>query len=85
MEEKVMVREEYKQQQSQEQKEEPRMKIRIRIFPIWLRIIVVALLVLIAFAVGSMIGYGVIGDGNPTDILQKSTWTSIVDLVNKEN
>lgn len=85
MEEKVMVREEYKQQQSKEQKEEPRMKIRIRIFPIWLRIIVVSLLVLIAFVVGSMIGYGVIGDGKPTDILQKSTWTSIVDLVNKEN
>ena len=85
MEEKVMVREEYKQQQSKEQKEEPRMKIRIRIFPIWLRIIVVALLVSIAFVVGSMIGYGVIGNGKPTDILQKSTWTSIVDLVNKEN
>ena len=85
MEEKVITREDYKQIQSSEPEEELRLKFRIRLFPIWLRIIVVVLLVIVAFIVGSMIGYGVIGDGNPTGVLEKSTWTYIVDLVNKEN
>jgi len=30
---------------------------------------------------GLMVGYGVIGDGNPKDVLKKETWTHIVDLV----
>ena len=85
MEEKVITREEYQQIQTSEPKEERRMKLRIRLFPIWLRIIVVMLFIIIAFVVGSMIGYGIIGDGNPTDVLEKSTWTYIVDLVNKVN
>lgn len=85
MEGKVITREDYKQLQPREPQEEVRMKFRIRLFPIWLRIIVVVLLVVVAFVVGSMIGYGVIGDGKPTDVLEKSTWTYITDLVNKEN
>jgi len=85
MEEKIITREDYEQIQSSEPKEELRLKFRIRLFPIWLRIIVVVLLVIVAFVVGSMIGYGVIGDGNPTGVLEKSTWTYIIDLVNKEN
>ncbi|MBD3110208.1 DNA-directed RNA polymerase subunit beta [Bacillus sp. AGMB 02131] len=85
MEEKVLLREDHKQLQLQEPKEEPRIKIRIRLVPIWLRIIAVIAFVMLAFTIGSMIGYGVLGDGNPTDVLQKSTWTSITDLVNKDN
>lgn len=85
MEEKVLLREDHKQLQSQEPKEEPRTKIRIRLVPIWLRIVAIIALVMLAFIIGSMIGYGVLGDGNPTDVLQKSTWTSITDLVNKDN
>jgi len=29
-----------------------------------------------------MIGYGVIGDGKPTDVFKKSTWTHILEIVN---
>ena len=85
MEEKVITREDYEQLQTSEPKEELGMKFRIRLFPIWLRIIVVVLSVFVAFVIGSMIGYGVIAVGNPTGVLQKSTWTYIVDLVNKVN
>ncbi|WP_240189876.1 DNA-directed RNA polymerase subunit beta [Bacillus sp. P14.5] len=31
-----------------------------------------------------MIGYGVIGDGKPMDVLDKSTWQHIIDIVLKD-
>jgi|SRR5690625_1556201 len=59
-------------------------KPRRRIFPIWLRIIVVLLLSVAALAAGLMIGYGIVGDGVPTDALKFETWQHILDIVNKE-
>ncbi|WP_328797274.1 DNA-directed RNA polymerase subunit beta [Heyndrickxia sporothermodurans] len=38
----------------------------------------------ISLILGVIIGYGVIGDGKPMDALKKSTWTHIIDLVNKK-
>lgn len=58
-------------------------KPRRRIFPIWLRIIVVLLFSVVALAAGLMIGYGIIGDGVPTDALKIETWQHIIDIVNK--
>ncbi len=59
-------------------------KPRRRIFPIWLRIIVVLLLSVAALIAGLMIGYGVVGDGVPTDALKFETWQHIIDIVNKK-
>lgn len=59
-------------------------KPRRRIFPIWLRIIVVLILCGVALMLGLVIGYGVIGDGVPSDALKKETWQHIVDIVNKK-
>ncbi|GIN86528.1 hypothetical protein J6TS2_29140 [Heyndrickxia sporothermodurans] len=59
-------------------------KIRIRLIPIWLRLIIVVFTVLISVVAGVIVGYGVIGDGKPMDALKKSTWTHIIDLVNKK-
>ena len=59
-------------------------KPRRRIFPIWLRIIVVLLFSVVALVAGLMIGYGIIGDGLPTDVLKFETWQHIIDIVNKE-
>lgn len=71
--------------QKKKQKEERKNKIpRSRIFPIWLRMIVILLLAVSALVAGLMIGYGVIGDGNPTDVLKKETWQHIIDLVIKD-
>ena len=59
-------------------------RIRVRMIPIWLRIIIVAVLIFISGLAGAAFGYGVMGGGNAKDIFQKSTWTHIVDLVEKE-
>lgn len=55
-----------------------------RIFPIWLRLIVVILLCAGALLIGLMVGYGVIGDGSPKDVLKLDAWKHIVDIVKKE-
>lgn len=59
-------------------------KYRIRAFPIWLRVIVVLILAIVALILGLMVGYGVIGDGNATDVLKQETWQHIVDIISKE-
>lgn len=61
-----------------------RKRIRVRIIPIWLRIIIVAVLIFLSTIAGAAVGYGVMGEGNAKDIFKKSTWTHIIDLVEKE-
>ncbi|MFS0674990.1 DNA-directed RNA polymerase subunit beta [Ornithinibacillus sp. 179-J 7C1 HS] len=75
-----------RRQQKREQKEEKRKnkKPRLRIFPIWLRIVVVATLSVVALCVGLMVGYGGLGDGEPSDALKWETWQHIIDIVIKE-
>ncbi|MCA0971007.1 DNA-directed RNA polymerase subunit beta [Halobacillus litoralis] len=64
-------------------KEKKTRKGRRRILPIWLRIIIIVLLSALALILGAMVGYGIIGDGNPTDALQWETWQHIIDIVTK--
>lgn len=59
-------------------------KIRIRLIPIWLRLILVAVAVVCATIIGSVVGYSVIGDGKPSEVFHKDTWIHIRDLVVKE-
>lgn len=63
--------------------QEKKKRLRIRLIPIWLRVIIVAVLIVFFFFIGAMIGYGVIGDGNPFDVFKKSTWTHIEQIVNE--
>ncbi len=58
-------------------------KIRLRIVPIWARILIVLVLAAAAAVAGAMIGYSVIGDGKAGDVFDKTTWTHISDIVNK--
>lgn len=69
--------------QKQKQQDEKPKKQRRRILPIWLRIIIVLLVSTVALVAGLMIGYGVIGDGNPSDALKIETWRHIIDIVTK--
>lgn len=64
-------------------KEKKPKKGRRRILPIWLRILIVLLLSALALVLGVMVGYGIIGDGNPTDALEWDTWQHIFDIVKK--
>ena len=46
-----------------------------------LKVVIVALLILLAFVVGAMIGYSLIGDGeNPTDIFNPELWKYILNF-----
>ncbi len=63
-------------------KREP--KIRIRLIPIWIRLLLVVVLFAASIIIGVVVGYGVIGDGKPSDALKKETWQHIVDIVNKD-
>jgi hypothetical protein len=59
-------------------------RIRIRLIPIWLRIVLLVIFTG-AFAVaGAAVGYGVLGNGNAGDVIKGSTWTHIIDLVEKK-
>ncbi|QTN00833.1 DNA-directed RNA polymerase subunit beta [Sediminibacillus dalangtanensis] len=74
-----------KKKETPDQKKEKRTgklpKARRRIFPIWLRLVVVFVLCGLALICGLMFGYGVLGDGKPTEALEVSTWEHIVNIV----
>ncbi|MGE7875958.1 DNA-directed RNA polymerase subunit beta [Peribacillus muralis] len=62
----------------------PSRRIRVRLLPIWLRLLIVIGLIFIAALSGALLGYSVIGGGHALDVFQKSTWTHIIDIVNKD-
>lgn len=55
--------------------------VQIRLFPIWLRIIIVIVLIALAAVLGAMVGFGVVGDGEPADALKWETWQHILDIM----
>ena len=61
----------------------PNRRIKVRLLPIWLRLLIVIGLIFIAVLSGALLGYSVIGGGNAMDVFHKSTWTHIIDIVNK--
>ncbi|MBP2097907.1 DNA-directed RNA polymerase subunit beta [Enterococcus rivorum] len=46
-----------------------------------LKILVVIALVIILFVAGTMIGYGVIGGGDPRDVFKEEVWTHIMEFL----
>ena len=48
--------------------------VQIRLIPIWLRIVIILILVVVAAALGAMFGFSVIGEGNAMDIFKRETW-----------
>lgn len=59
-------------------------RIRIRIIPIWLRIVLLVIFTGVFMVAGAAVGYGVLGNGKAGDVLKGSTWTHIIDLVEKK-
>lgn len=59
-------------------------RIRIRLIPIWLRILLLVIFTGVFMVAGAAFGYGVLGNGDPGDVLKGSTWTHIIDLVEKK-
>jgi hypothetical protein len=57
-------------------------KGRIRLIPIWLRLLIVAVAMVISLILGAMIGYWLVGDGgDPRDVLKPDTWYHIYDII----
>ncbi|UOE93892.1 DNA-directed RNA polymerase subunit beta [Alkalihalobacillus sp. LMS39] len=54
---------------------------RIRLIPIWVRIILFVLFAAASLAGGLMVGYGIIGNGEPAEVLEEETWTHILDII----
>lgn len=77
---KVLVQEEGRKEKPQSL----RKQIRVRLIPIWLRVIIVLLLIGLSTVSGAAVGYGIFGNGKVSEIFQKSTWTHIKELVEKE-
>jgi len=57
---------------------------RRRLIPIWLRLLIVLCLITISTLAGAMVGYGVLGGGNPFEALKPATWQHMIDLVEKQ-
>ena len=68
-----------------EEKPKRALWVQIRLFPIWLRIILVLVLLVLAAVLGVMVGYGMIGDGEPSDALKWETWQHILDLMSGQS
>ena len=71
-----------KQKRIDKNAEKPVRWYSLRLIPIWLRIILVILLIVVAGASGLMIGFSVIGGGNAADVLKFETWEHILNIVN---
>ncbi len=56
-------------------------QLKVRVFPIWLRLIVIVVFCAAALVGGAMVGYGIIGKGNPMDVFNMDTWTHIRDII----
>lgn len=96
----VKTREEYKKTKGDEQSpatqksskvaqkaqtaEAANKRIRIRLIPIWLRIVLLIIFTGVFMIAGAAVGYGVLGSGDPGDVLKGSTWTHIIELVEKK-
>lgn len=61
-----------------------KINFRTRKFPIWLRIIVVLILLIISLLLGLIVGYAFFGDGDVVDALKIETYQHILDIINKE-
>lgn len=51
------------------------------VFSTLLRVLIFLLLAIILFSAGLMVGYGVIGDGNPKLVFEKQTWEHILNFI----
>jgi len=69
-------------QPDEQVQEDPDKRVKIRLIPIWLRIIIVLVLLLLAVVFGAMFGYAVIGEGDVSDTFNPDTWKHIFDIMN---
>lgn len=52
-------------------------KIALQMVTFILKVLLVIVLIILAFVLGAMVGYGILGDGNPFAIFEMETWEHI--------
>lgn len=55
--------------------------VREQILKSLIRIVVILLVGILLFVIGSMIGYGAMGGGNPFEVLMPHVWRHIMEFV----
>lgn len=80
--EKMNKNTEGKQTRSENRTKEKKEKKPIRrIFPIWLRLIIIFLLCFLAVILGLIVGFSMLGDGQPMDVLEIEFWEHLIDII----
>lgn len=81
----VSKRRQAKQAKKEAKKEKKLSKGRIRYIPVWLRVILIALLCIGAFIGGLMIGFGSLGEGDDMrSVLDREFWDSLLEYIRGE-
>lgn len=57
---------------------------RARLIELCIRLVGLPILFAIALIAGAVVGYSVVGDGQPSDVFKKSTWQHIVNFVKED-
>ncbi|MBW7650411.1 DNA-directed RNA polymerase subunit beta [Anoxybacillus sp. ST4] len=66
------------------EEKQTKQRLRRRLIPIWLRLLLVLCFITMSALAGAMVGYGVLGDGNPFEALKPATWQHMIDLIEKQ-
>ena len=61
--------------------QKPTKWVQIRLVPIWLRVLIIFVLLLVAVVAGLTVGYSILGDGESSDVLKWSTWQHLLDII----
>ncbi|WP_233192858.1 DNA-directed RNA polymerase subunit beta [Sporosarcina sp. P29] len=56
--------------------------VQVRLIPIWLRLLLLLVVLVLAAIAGTMVGFSIIGDGSAGDVFKKETWQHIFDIMN---
>lgn len=75
------LKSEEREKEKKPKKRRGKRRERVRLIPIWLRIVIIVILLVASTAVGAMVGYGVIGDGVPRDVLKVETWQHVLNIL----
>lgn len=57
---------------------------RTRLIRLFLRLFGISILLFTTMIAGTVVGFSVVGDGQPSDVFKKSTWQHIINFVKEE-
>ncbi|MFS7002114.1 DNA-directed RNA polymerase subunit beta [Carnobacterium maltaromaticum] len=61
----------------------PNKKEKMGAIPTPLKVLIVIAVIILTFLIGAMIGFGLLGDGNPFAVFSQNTWEHIFSFFTK--